>query len=84
MAEVKARLGYFEGLDWLAYRRKHGGIGHARTHFLLANLATMFNATHGGKATLSDFLPGLPVQPKTLDEEVNEFCDSMMGGTYGK
>ena len=51
------------------YMQKHGGIGPARTNYLLATLATMTNNAHGGKAELSDFLPGLPTrEPETVDD----------------
>lgn len=55
--EAKGRLSYPEACQWLEYRQKYGGIGHARTHYLLATLCTMFNNANGGKARLSDFIP---------------------------
>ena len=58
--EAKERLTYDEARLWMAYRQKHGGIGVTRTHFLLACLNVATNNAAGGKATLHDFLPGIP------------------------
>lgn len=83
MAEVKQRMSYAEGLQWLAYRHRHGGIGDSRIAYLLACIATMTNNAAGGKATLNDFMPGLPVpEPKVIDN-ADEFMNYLMGGNYG-
>ena len=69
--ELKQRMTYREALQWFAYRAKHGGIGEARTAYLLACLATMTNNAAGGKAELHDFLPGLPRRDVSPDEFMN-------------
>lgn len=77
--EVKQRLAYSEALQWFAYRQKYGGIGESRTAYLLAAIATMTNRAAGGKATLSDFLPGaVSDDPKSIDD----FCNFLMSGPY--
>ena len=80
--ELKQRMTYTEALQWFAYRRKHGGIGHSRTHYLLATMAHMYSTSHGGKTELHDFFPA--ISGKTQDELIEEFCESLMGGTYGE
>ena len=77
MAEAKQRMSYTEACDWFAYRKKHGGIGEARTHYLLACIATISNNAAGGKAELRDFLPGMP-EPQIEDAEqfMNMFWSS--------
>lgn len=76
--EAKGRLSYPEACQWLEYRQKHGGIGHARTHHLLATLCAMFNNANGGKADLSDFLPGLPALPEPKPLEIDNIEQMMM------
>jgi hypothetical protein len=62
-------MSYTEAQQWFAYRQKHGGIGEARTAYLLAALCTMTNNAAGGKAELHDFLPGLPApEPEVIDD----------------
>lgn len=80
--ELKQRMTYTEALQWFAYRRKHGGIGHSRTHYLLATLATMFNNSKGGKAEMHDFFPAVPgkTEDEKIDEELNEFMALFKGG----
>lgn len=62
---------------WHAYARKHGGLPAQRIAFLLAQMCTMFNNAHGGRATLHDFLPALPEpEPQTIgtaDDFLNAF-----------
>ena len=60
-------------MQWFLYMQKHGGIGPARTHYLLAALATMTNNAHGGKAELSDFLPGLPAREPEVVDDAEQF-----------
>lgn len=64
--EIKGRMSYAEAQQWFAYRHKHGGIGEARTAHLLGIVALMINNSHGGKATLHDFLPGIP-EPEPVE-----------------
>jgi hypothetical protein len=67
--EVKQRMSYAEAQLWFEYRRKHGGIGEARTAYLLACLNVMTNNSNGGKAGLHDFLPGIPApEPEIIDD----------------
>lgn len=66
--EVKQRLTYSEAVKWMSYRQKHGGLGEARTAYLLGCIATMINNSNGGKATLNDFLPGIPKREVTEEE----------------
>lgn len=80
VAEIKQRMTYSEALQWFAYRRKHGGIGEARTQYLLACIATMTNNAAGGKAELRDFLPGLPVPEAKVIDNADEFLNYIMGG----
>lgn len=54
------RLPYAEVMQWRQYATKHGGLPLTRLVTLVGVLAHMFNVTHGGNATLHDFLPGLP------------------------
>lgn len=75
--ELKHRVTYSEAVKWMAYRQKHGGIGEARTAYLLGCIATMINNSNGGKAKLNDFLPGLPVPPPREISDAEEFMQYM-------
>lgn len=78
--ELKQRMSYAEALQWFAYRRKHGGIGEARTAYLLACLNVMTNNAAGGTATLHDFMPGLP-QPQKEELDDGEILMRLWNGT---
>lgn len=80
MQEVKQRMSHTEAMLWHAYARKHGGLPLQRLNFLLASLCTMFSGANGGKATLQDFLPGLPAlpEPEPVDE-LEAFLDEIYG-----
>lgn len=60
-------MSYKEARQWMAYRSKHGGIGGARLAYLAGLQCTMYSNAHGGKATLRDFLPGLPEQDIVIE-----------------
>ena len=59
---------------------KHGGMGHSRTAYLLGCLNAMTNNAHGGKATLHDFLPGIPVPPPRVIESADDLMNLLNGG----
>lgn len=68
---------YHEAMQWHEYARKHGGLPLQRLNFLLASLCTMTNNAHGGKATLHDFLPGIPeTEPETI-EDAEQFMKAL-------
>ena len=81
MQEVKQRMSHTEAMQWHAYALKHGGLPLQRLNYLLGTLCCMFNGANGGKATLNDFLPGLPT-PEISDDASFEAFNRLLDETY--